>query len=388
MISKFKSILKSNKVILNTYEYFFQRDIINLFSSSCSQRVLISYSTYHFNKKSYTSHSNYQESKVIADIFNRMGYQVDVTNNNKITKLDLSQYDVIFGEGLPLYQALEYDTKAIKIYYGTGSHPFHCTQSSYSRLIDFHKKNKFLAASSLRVSDARWGVAASLADAVICIGNENTKKTFLLNGSKNVHTITPTFHKREDSESIGKSRDFKTCRKTMLWFGSYGLLHKGLDLAVEAIKKNPEWTLHICGYTPTEKEFLDALSLPINAIVHGFIDVYSDEFKALASECCFVLLPSCSEGTATAVITAIGNGAMLPIVTKECGYDVNTEGFIIELSVESIESELKKINKMSVQELKELSLQGQHAAIKKYTLENFKLQMEANIRAVLDTELN
>ncbi|MEI2422314.1 hypothetical protein V6O07_18685, partial [Arthrospira platensis SPKY2] len=61
-------------------------------------------------------------------------------------------------------------------------------------------------------------------------------------------------------------------------------------MAVEAFRDNPGWTLHICGYTEAEKDLLDVIDLPENVVVHGFIDVFSEEFKKICLDCGFVLL--------------------------------------------------------------------------------------------------
>ncbi|WP_413490529.1 glycosyltransferase [Shewanella baltica] len=383
IINTFKMKVKKNKTLLKFYELCFQKDIINLFDSKFNKKVLFSYSTYHFNKNNYLSHSNYQESNTIAAIFDEIGFRVDIVNNNRLTKLDISSYDIVFGEGLPLYQAISLENSPKTIYYGTGSHPFHCTEQSYKRLISFYHKYSFMALSSLRTSDTRWGLAASMADAVICIGNDVTKSTFTARGANHVYTVDPTYHPRPDAKTIGHSKNFDECRKTMLWFGSYGLLHKGLDLAVEAFKNHPDWTLHICGYTPAEKEFLDALELPSNAIVHGFINVFDDEFKTLASKCGFVLLPSCSEGTATAVITAVGNGAMIPVVTKECGYDVGSSGYIIELSADDIERQLVELDQLESSHLKEFAIAAQLAALDRYTIDKFDTRIRMSLAEII-----
>ncbi|MGR6503008.1 glycosyltransferase [Shewanella sp. Koi 1] len=383
IINKFKKAIKKNKFMLGIYELIFQRDLINVLNGKKEKRVLFSYSTYHFKKNNYVKHSNYNESLVIAKLFDELGYQVDVVNNNRLTKRDIASYDLVFGEGLPLYQAISLPNPPKTIYYGTGSHPFHCTEQSYKRLINFYHKYSCIALSSLRTSDRRWGLAASMADAVICIGNEITKKTFIEHGARIVFTVDPSYIQRKDALEIGESKNFEECRKSMLWFGSYGLLHKGLDLAVDAFKNRPDWTLHICGFTPDEQYLLDTLELTDNIIVHGFIDVFSDDFKFIANQCGFVILPSCSEGTATSVITAVANGAMIPTVTKECGFDVGTTGFIIELSSADIESKLTLLDEIESKFLKEFALTAQLSAINRYTTDNFKSSVKSNLENIL-----
>lgn len=383
MIKKMKAVLKKNKYALALYERVLQRPIINLFKRSYPKKALFSYSTYHFNKKNYLGHSNYQESKVIAQALDSLGYQIDVVNNNRETTLDLESYDLVIGEGLPMFQALQVKNKPSIIYYGTGSHPLHCSEQSNQRLLEFYKKYNYLAQESIRTNDARWAIAASLADAVICIGNHSTQQTFLDNQSANVLCIDPTFHPRDDARELGLKKSIETSRRSLLWFGSYGLLHKGLDLAVEAARSRPHWHLHICGHTPAEDVFLQQLDLPANVTVHGFVNVLGDEFKAISQACCFTVLPSCSEGIATSIITAAANGAMIPLVTKECGYDVDAGGFLIELSADSIVSTLDKLDALTSEELKLMSLAVQDAALSRYTLANYTQKMNQHLQSLL-----
>ncbi|GHW27482.1 hypothetical protein VCSRO150_2280 [Vibrio cholerae] len=367
-----KLFIKRHRWLLKVYESFFRRDIYNLFSASHNKRVLFSYSTYHFLNKNYTSHSNYQESLFIANVFDKLGYCVDVTNNDRLFKGDLKRYDLIFGEGLPMYQAVSCGAQCKIIYYGTGSHPFHCSVESLGRLVSFSKKNGFFAMKSTRIAPMEWGIASSLADEVICIGNKVTKDTFHRFGATNVETIDPTFIPRTDAQDLLSKRKISISRNSFVWFGSYGLLHKGLDLAVEAFRNRPHLTLHICGYTDIESDFVNALNLPNNVIVHGFVDIMSDSFESIVTTSSFVLLPSCSEGTSTAIVTAVGNSGLIPIVSENCGFDVEDFGFIIANSSESIGCILDEVQLMDECNLKELSVNAFQKVNKRYTKDNFE----------------
>lgn len=378
-----KMLLKQNKLILWLYESLFQRPIYNLYKKEHSKKVLISYSTYHFKKSNYLSHSNYQESKIIADIFDELGFQVDVINNNKPFSGDFCKYDVIFGEGVPLFQASHKD--CFRIYYGTGSHPLHCTNSSISRLVEFSNKYPILPTNSLRVFSSDWAIAASVANAVICIGNEKTRQTFVDNGVRTVLTVDPSFHPVQNAAEILANKNIISVRKTALWFGSYGLLHKGLDLAVEAFRDNPDWTLHVCGHTEAEKDLIELINPPRNVKIHGFLDISSDYFRSLALECGFVILPSCSEGTATAVLTAVGNGAMIPIVSDECGFDIEEFGFSVQLNKDSISNKMKTINSIPDSNLFEMAEEAYSEVNRRYTLKNFSEKMRSNIRETLES---
>lgn len=378
-----KKKIKKIKLIKSVYEMMFQRPKYNYFGRNYAKKMLFSYSTYHFNNCNYTAHSNYQESKVIAEIFDRLGYQVDIINNDRKYFGSLSEYDVIFGEGIPMYQAIENDVNATIIYYGTGSHPWQCTNSSLLRVSDFYKQHKFSALSSARVNDYSWGLAASMADGVICIGNETTKQTFIDNGSNIVFPLDPTFIERSDNEYIIDNKTFTEARKHVLWFGSYGLLHKGLDITIEAFRSKPDWTLHVCGYTAAEEQLLRVINPPKNVVIHGFVNVLSDSFKDIAMQCGFVILPSCSEGTATAIITAVGNGVMIPIVTPECGFDIDDFGFIIEMNKESVIDTLLKIEAMPSSALYQMAVLANFEVRKRYTLDRFVKKIDLYINKIV-----
>jgi hypothetical protein len=369
------------------YESIYQRPILNLYGKSHSMKVLFSYSTYHFNSHNYSSHSNYQESNVIANIFDKLGYQVDIINNDREYRGSFSEYDLVFGEGIPMFQVIEKEVKAKIIYYGSGSHPWQCANASLTRLVDFYKLHKVTALASARINDYRWGLAASMANYVICIGNETTKQTFIDNGSSAVFPLDPTFIERNDSESILNKKNFAVARKHALWFGSYGLLHKGLDITIEAFRSKPDWTLHICGYTEAEKKLLQVINPPSNVVIHGFVNVLSDSFKNIALQCGFVILPSCSEGTATAIITAVGNGAMIPIVTNACGFDIDDFGFNIELSEKSLITVLEKTEEFPETVLKQMAISANNVVRKRYTLNNFEVNIESYINKIL-SEIN
>jgi len=374
-MNKLKDRLKKNSLVLSVYELIFQRPIRNIFNKRNSKKALLSYSTYHFKKSNYKAHSNYQESVAVAEIMDSLGFNVDVVNNNRDTRLSLNDYDVIIGEGIPLYQCIVKNTQGKKVYYATGSHPWQCTQASLHRLSEFAKRYKSVPLKSTRVQDFRWGIAASCADSVICIGNEQTKQSFLDNGVSQIDLIRPSFHQG----NIPYTRtldDIATARKTALWFGSYGLLHKGLDIAIEAFRCRSDWTLHVCGYTNAEQELLQSLDVPENVIIHGFLNVESDFFSELAARCLYVILPSCSEGIATSVITAMGRGAMIPIVTKECGVDINDFGVNINaLNCDGVLDSLMFCDSISDSELLARSIAAYNNANTMYTFDAYKKDM-------------
>jgi len=340
-----------------------------------NHKALLSYSVLHFLKgrKKYI-HPNSIESQVLMNSLTTQGYSVDVVNEVYKGKIDYSKYQLIIGEGYPLFNYFKYSNKkdCRIIYYASGSHPLFQTQKSICRLAHFYLKQKCNALSSLRIVPNEWGIAASLSDTCLIIGNDFTKNTFLQNGCKNVISINPPFFKTCDIEILFTEKR----KKNFLWFGSYGFLHKGLDIVLDYFLAHSDLELYICGYTDRENEFWTAYSDDLkkakNIHIIGFIDVRSIEFKNLLILCGAVILISASEGCSTALLTVIGNGGLIPIATKESGIDIMKIGFQPEDdSFNALNDAICKYLNTSVKELNLMSLSAYAYVNSVYTKDGF-----------------
>jgi glycosyltransferase involved in cell wall biosynthesis len=133
-----------------------------------------------------------------------------------------------------------------------------------------------------------------------------------------------------------------------LYFGGNGNIVKGLDLVIEAFSELPEVELYICA--PKNEEdfnaaYQDILARSKNIHFLGFIKVGGDTFNRVTSECGYVIFPSCSEGTASSVVTCMRRG-LIPIVTYESGIDLDDFGYLIEdIHIEALKSRIKNISK-------------------------------------------
>lgn len=379
-----KAALKGNKKYLNLYNAIFARPIKNVNSRKYDKKTLLSYSVYPFRKKNRSIiHPNYSESYMLNQILDELGYQVDIYNNIYEGKIDYSQYNLIIGEGMPIsnYFLNKPDKDIQTIYYSTGSHPIFQNTQSYGRLMDFyHKSGKWIPGSS-RIVDDRWFIGSSLSDSFIIIGNQITKDSFVrFTDRKSLYTINPPFYSRVENLDFSKKD-----KKKFLWFGSYGLLHKGLDVVIETFLENEELELHICGYTQGEPEFMEfyreRLQKADNIYDHGFVSIEGQVFKDLMEACSFVILTSVAEGLATAVVTAMGNGGLIPVITKETGIDVKLGLEVSHNDINSLTGALEKSQKMSNEEILEKTI-----ANMKYAKENFSEQnFEENLRRILHT---
>lgn len=361
--------------------FLIPKKLNNIFNSANKKRVLISYSTRHFIFKKYAFHPSYFESNVIASIFDKLGYRVDIVDNNYEDDIDLSQYNIIFGEGFPMYKALA-NSYLFKVYYSTGAHPFHCNDTSRKRLIDYYKKSGYFLPNSCRLIDQKWGIAASCSDVIICIGNEFTKSTFEdISFNSKFYKINPSY---TQSKSYTSFDNINYIRNDFLFFGSYGLLHKGLDLYVEAAKYFPEKIFHVCGKTDEEFNFLKSLNLPLNVKIHGFIDINSQAFNSIVCTTAFVVLPSCSEGISTAVINAVIGGAFLPIVTRESGIDIGDDVILVDaLDVKSLVKAIKFAIELPIEDYRSRAKKIMIDFKQKFSPEAYKNNMEKIINEII-----
>ncbi|HIF9267922.1 TPA: glycosyltransferase [Photobacterium damselae] len=385
MIKKVKLYVKRSKILLNIYEYFFQHKILNVNKSNHQKKVALVYSTYHFKKNNCHDHSNYQESKVISEIFDELGYQVDVFNNNKKYNININSYDIIFGEGELIYESVISKRKNKVIYYGTGSHPTFNNIQTITALKRYRNEFNDISLKYSRLVEQSWGIAATLSDYAIIIGNDKTKASFIECGQKNCITIRPSVHKILNPLDIINSRKFLKAKKNILYFSSYGLVHKGLDLIISSAKAFPDINFHICG--KLESEILshsclyNEMKLLNNIISHGFVDIRSAKFNELMLECAYCILPSCAEGTSTAVITAMINGGLIPIVTDEVGIDIDDFGIRIdELLPESLNTAIKFAINLSEEQTMKRWISSYQAA-EQYTIDNYYKNMK---KAIID----
>ena len=365
--------------------------VINYFQTNYSKNVLISYITHPFTCGSNLSHTNIKECYQIAKTFHDFGYNVDVVDfSDTITEIGYEKYDVIFGFGDPVnnnyYKERKEDLKTI--YYGTGCHIEFQNPQSLIRVLEVKKRTGRFLPESGRIVEKAWSLQTTLVDGMIILGNEHTATTYKKNYKNGqVMTVPASFHKVYKIDLINK--DFSKAKTNFLWFGSSGMIHKGLDICLEVFENRDEITLHVCGPILNEKRFMqhyyDSLYKSQNIINHGFIDIASEKFKDLMEMCAFVIFPSASEGSSPSVLTAMGNGGLIPLISKACGLNVEPFGFVFEkLEKQSIEINLNMALQLSDKELFTRSEQSLKYAYENHSFENFSSKMRQAIINLLD----
>jgi hypothetical protein len=353
------------------YEFYRKRKKIkNYFKTKYSKNALLSYITHPFTKGQYFSHTNYFEAMSHAKVLNELGYNVDVIDYDYQGKIDFSKYDLLVGFGDAFNQYFESGTnKKIKtIYYGTGMHVCHQNHAALKRLKDVYLKKGIWLGKSIRYVEKCWTYQTYLIDAMIILGNEVSVESYKKFYDGKIINIPAPFYKVIDAYELLKN---SKNAKSFLWFGSSGLIHKGLDLLLDFFSKRQDLRLHICGPIKNESDFEQVywkeLYETSNIITHGFVGIRSEKFKKILEDCSFLIFPSCSEGGCSSVITAVGNGALIPIITKETTVSTGYEIWIEDFTVEAIEKAVNKALSLTEKEILELRKKNLEYVLKNHT---------------------
>jgi glycosyltransferase involved in cell wall biosynthesis len=203
------------------------------------------------------------------------------------------------------------------------------------------------------------------------LGNEFTQSTYQYAG-KPIFKVPITAPVLAPPQG---ERDFEQCRSTFLWLGTYGLVHKGLDLVLEAFAEMPQHRLIICGPI-NEEDFVDEYRRELyetpNIETIGWIDIGSSRFREIAERCVALVFPSCSEGQSGSTVTSMHAG-LIPIVSYESGVDVSPDfGIVLKTcKIEEIKEAVSRIAGMPADRLRDMSERAQAHAETHHTRENF-----------------
>jgi hypothetical protein len=363
------------------------KPIYNYFKKSNTKNVLISYIVRPFNEGFYYNHTNGFEALEIAQIFDEFDYNVDVADwLYPEHDIDYRKYDVIFGFGEPMEMSFrDINCRAMHIYYGTTCYPPFQNSESIKRLQEAAlKKGKYFTGST-RIDKVHY-LSLFLSEFVIVKGNKFVSNTYENALNKKVFNLNTSSIKVFDIDLDKKN--FEIARKNFIWFGSAGFIHKGLDLVLEFFRANPHLNLHICAKMSIDEHFqktyYEELYNTPNIFTHGFVDIRSEKFIELIYECAFLIFPSCSEGGCAGQVNLMRNGGLIPILTENCGLDIESYGYIIpKIDIESIENTISETYKIGIDEMKKKSQSALHYTETFHTLESFKFNLKQILLNIL-----
>ncbi len=315
--------------------------------------VAISYITWPFvdgfDSPKARGHTNAYEVIVMAEAFRDLGFRVEIIDWNNTAYVPPADCRIaidIHGNlegwegGLP--------AGCKRVLHATGPHWLFWNHAELSRLQAVSGRKGIALRPRRHVGPSR---GVEVADEVVVLGNEFTRQSFLF-GGKPVTRIPISSAYEFSWPTV---RDFEKARKRFLWVGSYGMVHKGLDLALDAFAGMPDLELTVCGRPEKEEDFYHLyekllLKTP-NIRLHGWLDMATPDFAEIARTHAAVIYPSSAEGGAGSVIHCMHAG-MLPVCTTEASIDLGDFGFHVESgTVEAVQKACRAVAVMPASEV-------------------------------------
>jgi glycosyltransferase involved in cell wall biosynthesis len=329
--------------------------------------------------------------------FSSLGYDVDVVDYQDRKFVPTKNYDFFVGARTN-FQRLSalMPNKCIKIVHLDTAHWLFNNSSAYQRHLDLQKR-RGVTLASFKWVEPNWAI--EYADyATTNWGNQFNVGTYKYAEKQIFQIPLPTCAVYPEPAE----KDFDTCRNHFLWFGSDGLIHKGLDLVLEAFAQMPECRLTVCGPLRTresnaekgplkqdtqfEAAFHRELYESKNIHTAGWVDVEGETFQKIADQCIGVVFPSCSEGGGASVITCMQAG-LIPIVSYETNVEVGDFGFTLPLSsIDEIKKCVRHVCELPEAELKTMANKAWQFSQANHTREKFSINYRKVIEQIISEQ--
>ncbi len=327
------------------------------------------------------THSNYWESVLMARTFLDLGYSVDAihwTNQEFQPKKD---YTVLIDGRWNMQRLaplLSWDCQ--KIQHIDVCHILFQNAAEASRLLALQRRR------GVTLSPRRFempNLAIEFADCATVLGNQFTLDTFRY-ANKPLYPvpIIPC-----GCYAWPEGKDFDSCRNRFLWFGSGGVVRKGLDLVLEAFAEMPDYHLTVCGPVHADEDFEQAYHEELydtpNIETIGWIDIDGPKFRDICMNSVAMIYPSCAEGQCGGVITCMHAG-LIPVISYESGVDVYDFGMILpDCSIQEIENAIQRISSLSGKHLEQMARGAWEYARANHTKEKFAQAYREAIEHIL-----
>lgn len=348
--------------------------VIRLNKEDCLGTVVISYVTWPFQEGIHSpkarGHTNAFEVIAMAEAYHQLGYTVEVVDHDNRRYQPPKDASVV----IDLHGRLEEWNPGLsknchRILHATGAHWLTANQAELERLAALRDRRGVVLMPRRQTTPS---YSTDLADQIVVLGNDYTIESFSF-AKKSITRIPLSSAYQFDWP---EGRCFSQAKKKFLWLGSYGMVHKGLDLVLEAFAQMPEISLTVCGRPEKEPDFYqcyqkELLQTP-NIHFHGWIDMASPEFQQIAQTHAAIIYPSCSEGGGGSVIHCMHAG-MVPLCTREASVDLKDFGMLIKKgTVEAVMETARAFASLPDLEVEERAAASYHHARKVHTRDCFR----------------
>lgn len=381
---KLLDVIFTSKFVSNKIQSFIKRyaygEVINInrdLTNVKQKRVLIVYLSIQMKNIYEERHANYYHLNQMIHYFIAHNWCVDTcmcNDDDAITRLSNNEYDIVLGLGSAWRKAIKTFPKAQSILFLTENIPEVVKEKYHNRVEFFKQRHPGLDSNKAEprmgyfnqqdIYDANHIIFMSSPYNGEYFKNKNISYRYVVSNAIRNHRFN--YCKDEALHTMHMKK------YNFVFFGCNGIIHKGVDILCDVFSQLPDCTLSLYGINEKELPLLRMIC-PKNVKICKSVNVQSDDFLTdVIAKNAFIILPSCSEGMSTGVVTCMLHG-LIPIVTRESGLlDCEHVNFLQETSVEYIR---KVIQNIISTEDEQLVLQSekiiQHASLT-YSLEAFE----------------
>jgi glycosyltransferase involved in cell wall biosynthesis len=329
------------------------------------------------------SHTHFWESREMARALVGFGFVVDAIHWTNSDFVPRERYDLVVDVRLQLERlAPIVGARTLKVLHAETAHHRAYNAAQERRRRELAERRGIQLAPYKALEPNR---AVESADAVTILGNATTQATYAFAGKP----LYPVPISQPRLYPFPEDKDWASARRRFVWFGSGGLLHKGLDRVLEAFVELPDLELTVLGPVDREPEFERAFRRELrrtpNVRTHGWIDVASRAFAEVARTRGALVYPSCSEGQNGGTVTCMHAG-LVPIVSRESGVDVTpATGIVLERSsIDEIRERVLEVSRRSPGELAATGRRAWDWARRHHTRERFAARYREAMLEILD----
>ena len=328
-----------------------------------------------------TTHTHYWESLQIAQTFLDLGYGVDVISWRNTWFQPEKKYRAFVDVRYNMQRlAPLLNRDCLRIMHAETAHCLFHNAAEARRLLELQRR-KGVTLRARRLMEPNWAIEH--ADCATILGNGFTMGTYRY-ANKPLYPVpisAPVLYPWPES------KDFEASRRRFLWLSSGGMVHKGLDLVLDAFADMPGYEVVICGPVDRETDFVAAyrgqLCQSSNVRTLNWVDVTGPSFIEIMNSCVGLIYPSCSEGQSGAVVTCL-HGGLIPIVSYESGVDVDGFGIVLEsCSLEEIKDAVQRVASLPVHELQGRARSAWEHARAHHTRERFAEEYRKAVSRIL-----
>jgi len=269
-------------------------------------------------------HPNKWDSWLIADTLTRLGWNVDVIDWDEHDFQPKRHYDVVVAldwNGKRIVDATP-GTPPRLLLHLTTAYPAYNNNAERQRLRALEQRRQVTLKQRRHLANEMLSSAA-IAEAYACslIGNSWTLGTYPADVRSKI-SLLPVTSPVDKFFTNEPAAHKPLADNTLLWFAGGGAVHKGLDLALDAVHRMDNVHLHVVGNLEAERDFLwhyrNELFRDPNISYHGYLPTSSPLLAEIMQEATFLIAPSCSEGTSSAAVFCLLRG-LIPIYSESIG---------------------------------------------------------------------